>query len=186
MVVDAIMGLLTHGEKTMDAGGALARKGKPDRELVEETLKAPFFRQTPPRAAGRGEFGLEYAREFREQCRKRHLTDASTLATATWLSAGAVHDAYTRFILPGFAVDEVIVSGGGAHNVAMMEALADLFEDAKVVTSEFYGLDVDAKEAAAFALLAHLSLDGEAGNIPGVTGASHPVILGTLTPADVL
>jgi anhydro-N-acetylmuramic acid kinase len=52
------------------------------------------------------------------------------------------------------------------------------------VTSDYYGLDVDAKEAVAFALLAHLTLRGEPGNLPQVTGATHPAILGDLTPGD--
>ena len=78
------------------------------------------------------------------------------------------------------------MSGGGAHNVAMLEYLSNLFEEAKVVTSDYYGLDVDAKEAVAFALLGHLSLEGEAGNLPSVTGAEHPVVLGSITPGDTI
>ena len=74
------------------------------------------------------------------------------------------------------------MSGGGAHNVALLEQLAAAFGGVSVVTSDYYGLDVDAKEAAAFALLGYLSLEGQAGNLPAVTGAAHPVILGDLTP----
>jgi anhydro-N-acetylmuramic acid kinase len=184
MVIDAIMGLVTEGKEHLDRGGALARKGIPDREIVASLLEAPFFHQSPPKAAGRGEFGVEYARALLDRCRTRRLTDASTLATATWLTAQSVHDAYRRFVAPRLSVDEVIVSGGGAHNVCLLEYLAQLFEDGSVKTSDYYGLDVDAKEAVAFALLAHLSLDGKAGNLPRVTGAAHPVVLGTLTPAD--
>jgi len=186
MVMDAVMTRLTKGEKHVDLGGGLARKGNPNRELVSEVLTAPFFSKAPPRAAGREQFGAEFTESFLQQCRDRGLTEASTMASATWLTAAAIRDAHERFIRRGFEIQEVIVSGGGAHNVALLEYLSELFEEAKVVTSDYYGLDVDAKEAVAFALLAHLSIEGEAGNLPAVTGASHPVVLGSITPGDTL
>ena len=184
MVLDGLMEILTGGRKRFDEGGALAAKGAPDREIVDGLLSAPFFLQAPPRAAGREQFGAEFTRAFLEACRARKLSDASVLATASWLTARAVEDAYRRFIEPGFAVDEWIVSGGGAHNATLLRHLADLLSGAKVVPSDTYGLDVDAKEAVAFALLAVLTLEGRAGNLPGVTGAARPVLLGDITPGD--
>ena len=180
MVIDALVSLLTEGKRTLDEGGAWARKGNPDQDLVTELLEAPFFNQAPPRAAGRGEFGLEYAQEFLARGKDKKLSDAGILATATTLSARAVHHAAAKFL--DFTQGEIIVSGGGAKNVAFLEALSAAFPGAKVVTSDYYGLDVDAKEAVAFALLAYLSLEGKAGNVPKVTGARHPVVLGSLTP----
>ncbi len=182
MVLDGVMTLLTGGAKHVDGGGALARKGSPREDVVGEILRDPFFSQAPPRAAGREQFGLDYARAFLDRCRKAKLSDASTLATATWLTAASVHDAYSRYVAPAFAVDEVIVSGGGAHNVTLLQYLSRVFGRASVVTSDYYGLDPEAKEAAAFALLAELSLEGRPGNLPGVTGAAEPVVLGNLTP----
>ncbi len=182
MVLDALMTLLTDGRKQVDAGGALARKGSAHDGIVAEFLESPFFGRTPPRAAGRGEFGVRFARRFLDRCRAEKLSEASTLASATLLTARAVHESYARYVAPGFEVSEVIVSGGGAHNVALLRDLAGLFAGVQVVTSDYYGLDPDAKEATAFALLGHLSLEGEAGNLPGVTGAAHPVVLGEITP----
>ena len=184
MVLDALMGILSEGRKHIDEGGALAAKGNPDPEIVDAILGDRFFAQAPPRAAGREQFGAEFTHAFLDRCRAKKLSDASVLATATMLTARAVESAYRRFIEPGFAVEELIVSGGGAHNVTLLRYLADLFDGARVVTSDYYGLDVDAKEAVAFALLGYLTLEGEAGNLPGVTGASHPVLLGDLTPGD--
>jgi anhydro-N-acetylmuramic acid kinase len=186
MVMDALMETLTEGEKHVDEGGSLARKGTHDPELVRAMLQDPFFAKAPPRAAGREQFGVAFTQALLERCRKEKLSRSAILATATRITAQAVRDAYERYIRPGFEVQEIIVSGGGAHNVALLEDLADLFEGISVVTSDYYGMDVDAKEATAFALLAHLSLDGEAGNLPSVTGASHPVVLGTITPGDRL
>lgn len=185
MVIDAVMSVLSGGKSHVDLGGSLARKGTPDRGIVSDLLQDPFFAKAPPRAAGREQFGEAFAGSFLARCREAGLTAASTAATATWLTAAAVRDAYDRFIRPGFTADEVIVSGGGAHNVALMEYLSNLFEEARVVPSDYYGMDVDAKEATAFALLGQVSLEGRAGNLPGVTGASHPVLLGSLTPGDL-
>jgi anhydro-N-acetylmuramic acid kinase len=184
MVLDALMGIVSDGRKHVDEGGALAAKGNPDMEIVDAILEDPFFAQAPPRAAGREQFGAAFTRALLDRCRAKKLSDASTLATATMLTARAVESAYRRFVEPGFAIQELIVSGGGAHNVTLLRDLAELFPGVQVVTSDYYGLDVDAKEAVAFALLGHLTLEGEAGNLPGVTGASRPVVLGDLTPGD--
>jgi anhydro-N-acetylmuramic acid kinase len=182
MVIDALMDLTSDGKRHVDLGGALAGKGNPHRGIVDEILAAAFFRQPPPRAAGREQFGRPFAEALLERCRRDGLSEASALATATWLSARAVQDAYDRFVRPRFEIAEIIVSGGGAHNVTLLRYLSELMEPAKVVTSDYYGLDVDAKEAVAFALLGFLSLDGEPGSLPSVTGAAHPVVLGSLTP----
>jgi len=182
MVVDALVGLLTDGEKHMDEGGAWARKGTPNRAVAEAFLEEPYFLQTPPKAAGREEFGRAFAERVLAACREEGLSPAATVATGTWLTAASVHRAQERFLAPRGRVEEVIVSGGGAHNVALLEYLIDLFDTARVVPSDYYGLDVDAKEAAAFAILGHLTLEGKAGNLPAVTGASHPLLLGSFTP----
>jgi anhydro-N-acetylmuramic acid kinase len=186
MVIDALMGILSDGQKHVDLGGGLARKGAPDKQIATEVLEDPFFSKAPPKAFGREQFGDAFTRAFLERCRAADLSRAAILATGTWLTARAVYDAYDRFIRPGFEVKELIVSGGGAHNVALLEYLTDVFHDVSVVTSDYYGMDVDAKEATSFALLAHLSIEGEAGNLPSVTGATHPVILGTITPGDTV
>ena len=184
MLVDALVEGLSGGERHYDDGGAMARRGTPRKDLAAAFLEDPFFAQAPPKAAGREQFGTAFAGRFRERCRAEKLSDAAMVATATWLTALAVHDQVRRFVLPRAVPGEVIVSGGGAHNVALLQYLSELFEDASVVTSDYYGLDVDAKEATAFALLAHLTLEGQPANLPGVTGARRPVLLGDLTPGD--
>jgi anhydro-N-acetylmuramic acid kinase len=185
MVIDALMAHLTGGKKHVDEGGATARRGTPHRDVAEEVIESdPFFAKTPPKAAGREQFGEAFTRALLDRCRAQKLSDAAVVATATWLTARAVQHAYQRFVKPVKAAQEVIVSGGGAHNVALLEDLTACFEGVSVVTSDYYGLDIDAKEAVAFALLAHLSLNGEAGNLTGVTGASRPVVLGTVTPGE--
>jgi anhydro-N-acetylmuramic acid kinase len=180
MVIDALAEMVSGGTELMDRGGARARRGTPDRELVESLLADPFFDRPPPRTAGRDRFGIGYARALRE--RAPGLSEAALLATATWLTARSIVLAYERFVAPRFPVEEFVVSGGGARNVALLEMLAGALPGIAVLTSDYYGLDVDAKEAVAFALLGHLSLEGEPGNLPAVTGARRPVVLGSLTP----
>ena len=180
MVIDGIMSEITNGEHHLDLGGGLARKGKADDAVVDALLKQSFFQAPPPRAAGRGEFGMEFTQDLLRRCRAKKLSDAGIAATATALTTRAIRQACRDHLQ--FEPDEIIVSGGGAHNVAMLEQLSSLFPKGKVVTSDYYGLDVDAKEALAFALLANLSLDGRTGNVPSVTGARHAVVLGDLTP----
>jgi len=180
MILDGLVHRLTEGKQRYDEGGAQARRGTSDEAIVEELMADPFFSRTPPKAAGRGEFGADFVERLHNLGNAKELSQASLLATAVSLTTRAVRDAVDRFL--DVAPTELIVSGGGAHNVALLESLAARFPEARVVTSDYYGLDVDAKEAAAFALLAHLSLEGLAGNIPRVTGARHPVILGDLTP----
>lgn len=183
MVMDAVVERLSDGKQTYDQGGAWARKGTPDRDLVSELLQAPYFTQVPPKATGREQFGAAFVDAFLDRTRAAGLTPAATVATATWLTAAALREAYERFVQPRVRVDEVIVSGG-AHNATLMGYLSELFGRESVVPSDYYGLDVDAKEATAFALLGHLSIDGQSTNIPAVTGARRHVLLGDITPGD--
>ena len=183
LFLDAVTRALTGGRKHRDEGGALARKGHPASEPVRSALEGSFFGLRPPRTA-EGEFGEAYAQGFLELCRHEKLSDAATQATAVRLVAAAARQGYVEFAAPRCPVDEVLVSGQGAHNVVLLEELAHLFEDAKVVTLDYYGLDVDAKEAAAVAVLAQASLDGEEATPSEVTGASCPVVSGHLTPGE--
>lgn len=102
------------------------------------------------------------------------------LATATAFTAASIADAYRRFL--GGRVDEVIVSGGGAHNDTLMAMLAERLAPAEVTTSGRYGLHVEAKEAVAFAILAAETYRGRCANVPTATGARRGVVLGKIVP----
>jgi len=79
--------------------------------------------------------------------------------------------------------DEIIVSGGGVNNRAIMDGLSDAFPSAAVVTSREYGVHPDAKEAIAFAILGNETLEGNPANLPTATGASERVVLGAIIPS---
>jgi anhydro-N-acetylmuramic acid kinase len=139
----------------------------------------------PPRAAGREQFGREYATKFLDACNRAGGKAEDTLATATALTAESIARSFKRFALPkmkGRRVD-YIVSGGGARNATLMAMLSELLQPlgCELAASADFGLPVDAKEAAAFALLAWQTWHHLPGNVPAATGATRPVILGQVT-----
>ncbi len=176
MVVDSVVRLLTGAR--YDQGGRMAAAGAPHLGLVEELLGHPYFRQPPPKSTGREVFGLDYARALVERGRQLGLSDADLVATATYLTARTVAEAY-RFL---GTVDEVLLSGGGVHNRTLVGWLEKLLAPVPVRTTAEEGVDPDFKEAVAFAVLAAMTAWGMPGNLPTATGARRAVILGDLTP----
>jgi anhydro-N-acetylmuramic acid kinase len=178
MVIDAVVELLTDGDRTYDIDGELAANGTVDDDLVAAFLDDPYFAEQPPKSTGRERFGHEYARRFVDAGRKRGLDDESIVASATALTARSIADAYERFA-PRYP-DEVVVSGGGAYNPTLCSMLDDA-TDCPVRRSNELGLPADRKEAALFALLGATCLDGLPNSVPSATGADEPVVLGKLS-----
>ena len=178
MVIDALVRHFTRGKKAYDAGGGLAARGRVIEPLLATLLRLPFFRQRPPKSAGREQFGAEYVR--RHFLCRRGAAPQDLLRTATELTARTIADALERFVFPRVKVHRLIVSGGGAHNCLLVSRLGELLPNLSVDFSDKYGLPVDAKEAIAFAVLADRTLHGLPGNLPSVTGARQPVVLGKL------
>ena len=161
-----------------DENGAFAALGKANEALVERLLAEDYFRREPPKSTGRELFGAAYVERL---IAEGPADPYDLLATAAALTAHSVHDAYTRFVVPHDRLERLIVSGGGVHNTTLMRMLADRFAPVPVETTAAYGLDPDAKEAVLFAVLAHEWANGVPTNVPLVTGASRPVLLGSLT-----
>ena len=177
MVVDALMKRF-YG-RLLDRNGGHARRGKVSERFVAELLRHPFIRRRPPKSTGREAFGKEFvglllARARALSCRKKE----DIIRTATELTARSIHENYRRFIEPVTRIDELVVSGGGAHNRVIMTRLGELFSPAEVKRAEDIGISSDAKEAICFALLAVATIQGTPGNLPRVTGAKRPVVLG--------
>ena len=183
MIIDAVMEITTHGEMTYDRGGSLAARGQPCELLIEEWLNHPFIRTTPPKTTGREVFGRKFARHAIEQAGAKKLSESDTVATVTEFTARTIFDYYNRFLFPHHAVDEIVVSGGGVHNVTLMQRLKTLFHSIRIQSIDAYGIPSDAKEAIAFAVLANEAVHGNPGNLPQSTGASQPKILGKFVPA---
>ena len=148
-------------------------------------LRHPYFRLAPPRTTGREQFGREYAAGFLATCRKHSSKPEDALATATALTAETISRSYQQFVLPRMTSVPVdyIVSGGGARNRTLMAMLAERLEPigCKLAVTGDFGMPAEAKEAAAFALLAWQTWHRLPGNVPSATGAARPVILGQVT-----
>jgi len=182
MVIDAVMERLFH--RPYDRNGRKAATGNVLDRVVAEFLRQPFFRQLPPKTAGREEFGREFAEKFVRRCGRVPARDV--VATATALTAKSIADAIRRFVLPRRRTfREFIVSGGGAKNPTLMAMLAVELHPLGLAlrSSDEFGIPSEAKEAAAFALLAFETWNGRPSNVPAATGAERPAILGKISYA---
>lgn len=173
MVVDALAAQHTGGAQNFDRDGRMARAGKIHARMLEAMLSDPYFKMVPPKACGREQFG----REFVSGLLATGLPVVDLIATATEFTARTIAEA-----IGGYEAREVIASGGGVHNRQMMRRLRELLPGRAVVTSAEYGIDPDAKEAIAFAVLAYEFVERRAGNLPSATGARRAVLLGKDTP----
>lgn len=181
-VLDAIARFTSEGSVGYDAGGTAAARGTVNDALLAELLADPFFAQEPPRSTGRERFGERYALKLREVGHEMGLTDDDVMATAVELTSGSVASAIDRFLAPRGRIEAVFVSGGGVHNATLMRSLERRLSPARVRSIASLGVPPEAKEALAFAFLAHQTLCGVPGNLPSATGARHPVVLGHVTP----
>jgi anhydro-N-acetylmuramic acid kinase len=188
MVIDALA--LELFGKRFDRNGAIAASGAILAPVLANALRNPYFQLKPPRTAGREEFGREYAAKFLAVCRRRNNKPEDAIATATALTAETIAASYKKFVSrkmrsasPREAGIDYIVSGGGARNHTLMAMLAQRLEPlgCELATSNDFGLPAEAKEAAAFALLAWQTWHRLPGNVPAATGAKRPAVLGQVT-----
>lgn len=172
MVIDALAREHTRGRRNFDRGGRIAAQGNVNRPLLDRLLADPYYRQKPPKSAGREQYGAEFVARLK----RTGLPLPDLIATATVLTAATV----ARAVAP-YGPDELIVSGGGAHNPRIMAHLAAFLPGVPLCTSADYGIHVDAKEALAFAVLAYQTWRRRPSNLPTATGARHAAVLGKLT-----
>ena len=166
------------GTKTIDEGGAWAASGTPCQALVEDWLQQEFFRQPPPKSTGRELFGVDYFDRCLVEAQGYNLSPADVLATLTELTVASIVHSYQTF-LPAMP-DRVLLCGGGSHNLYLKRRLQSQLHPVQVLTTSEAGLSVDFKEAIAFAVLAAWRVRGIPGNLPQVTGARAPVLLGEI------
>lgn len=175
-VIDALVRRMTKGAQTYDRDGRIARSGKVRGDLLDGMLAEPYFRCAPPKSCGDEDFGAAFVGKL---LRKRALME-DLIATATELTARSIATAIEEYAA---SCREVIASGGGVRNRRIMRRLRELLPHHRVATSADYGIDPDAKEAIAFAVLAYESALGRPCNLPSATGARRALILGKSTPA---
>jgi len=185
MVIDAVTEKLFG--LPFDRGGKLAARGRVLEDVVSKFLRAPFFRKSPQRSAGREQFGREFAVKFIQSCKQSSQfagNKVDIVATATAFTAASIADSLARFVLErNHRYRDFIAAGGGTSNQALMNMLAAHLApfELKLQTSTQLGLPSEAKEAAAFALLAYLTWRRQPGNLPSATGARRPAVLGKIS-----
>ena len=181
MVIDALMGRLF--DQPYDSGGKIAASGAVLKPVLRKLLAHRFFRQHPPKTAGREQFGREFAEDFIKLCGRARKQDI--IATATALTTRSITAAIHSFVLgphPNAEFREVIVSGGGTRNRAMMTMLhAELAPlGLKLQTSDDFGLPSQSKEAVAFALLGYQTWHRRPSNVLAATGSRREAVLGKI------
>ncbi|MGH7879260.1 MAG: anhydro-N-acetylmuramic acid kinase, partial [Candidatus Binataceae bacterium] len=180
-LIDALAEQLSSGRARMDRNGAMAARGRINHALLGELMRHPYFRRRPPKSTGREEFSPAQLATIVTRARELGAGNEELIATLTAWTARSIADACRRFILPLGRVDQLIATGGGAHNPTLMRMLAAELPTLEVITAARAGVDGDALEAAAFAILGYQMLRGRPGNLPSVTGARAAAILGKLT-----
>jgi anhydro-N-acetylmuramic acid kinase len=176
MPLDAVARAASGGTEAYDAGGQRAARGQIDTALLAELHAHPYLAKRLPKSTGRETFGKEFIYPLLARFAER-LDDL--LATLTRFVAEAIARSY-RETFPTLP-DEVYVSGGGALNPVLMAHLSQLLGPIPVATTAALGVDPEAKEAIAFAVLANETVFGHPGNVPSVTGAAGPRVLGTIS-----
>jgi len=179
MVIDAVMERLFG--KRFDRGGRVAASGTVDDGAIAKLMRTPFFREKPPKTAGREEFGREFVAKFVRLCGRTN--KANVAATATAFTARSIADAVQRFVLRRARFAEMVVSGGGAKNPTLMGMLANELSTLGVAlrTSDEFGIPAEAKEAVAFALMAYETWHRRPSNVPSATGAKRSAVLGKIS-----
>jgi len=163
--------LQKRSNKNFDEGGQTAARGKIDWNILPEMLRDKYFKLRPPKSLDRN-----YFEKYLKLFDKKNTYDA--LATLNMFTAKTIALAVKKHAP---AAKEIVISGGGAFNKTLLKNLADCLPGVKISPSSDYGIDVMAKESAAFALFAKLALEGKTNHCPAATGARQKTILGSVT-----
>ncbi len=182
MLLDALITMETQSRRTVDRGGRLAQRGQVHAGLLHWLLAHPYLQRQPPKSTGRELFGEAYVEKVLAQSRRRHLSLQDLLATSCHFIARTISDARKWTTqMPG----DIVCGGGGVRNARLWKELKRIFAPIPVWTMDECGSSSQAFEAQAFAVLAYQTIHGVCANVPRVTGARHPVILGSVTPGSV-
>ena len=160
-----------------DKNGECAKKGRVDEMWLNELLKEAYYSLTPPKTTGRELFNNQYAENILKNAPKNKF---DIISTVTYLTSKVIADSYKNFIFPKTSVQEVVLGGGGAYNLAIIDFLKDLLPDISIKTHEDYKIPNKLKECLAFAYLGYFTVNKKTNNVPSCTGAQEPVIMGKI------
>ncbi|GLY54048.1 anhydro-N-acetylmuramic acid kinase [Lentzea sp. NBRC 102530] len=170
-LMDAVMEVLSHGERRQDTDGEFASRGTVREDVLKKLLADPYYAKPWPKSTGKEHFNAEYLSGFPTVQAEDMLRTLVELTARTIADACRAHDAST-----------VVASGGGMRNPVLVKALEAALDPIPLRISDSLGLPRDGKEAYLAALLGFLTWHGIAGNTPSATGASGPRLLGSITP----
>lgn len=178
-LLDSAIARLTNGAQTYDHEGQWAAQGEPDCKLVNKWLQQDFFQVSPPKSTGRELFSTDYLDRCWQDMAQANLKNSDRLATLAELTIGSIIDSYKRFFpqMP----EEVLLCGGGSKNLYLRQRLQAELTSTNIMTTDEVGINSNFKEAIAFAVLAYWRINSITGNLPQVTGASKPTLLGNIS-----
>lgn len=187
MIIDGLITFYTNGKQSYDEGGEIAAKGRVHKELLDTMCQNSYFKKNPPKSTGRELFGKEYCTELFQTILEQNISMEDAIATATEFTAWSIEDSYRQFIMEKeckrSSQFQFIIGGGGSYNRTLVTRIRERMEllGMEVLTQEDIGLNSDAKEAVAFAILADCTIAGKHNNMPSVTGANKPVVMGKIS-----
>ena len=183
MLIDALVSHFTRGRSRFDENAHFAAQGRSIPALLNALLRDPYLKLPPPKSTGREYYGHAYVKKVLALGRRHRAKPNDLIRAATIFTALSVVDALHRFVLPKTKIHQLIISGGGAYNALILAQLSAALPGIEVLPSSRLGIPEDAKEAFAFALLAHESFHQRPANLPSATGARGPAILGKISYA---
>ena len=192
MLIDGLMREFSGGTRLYDRDGAEAALGACDAEFLAQLMMLPYFSRKPPKSTGREMFGLAFLRRINENAERRGLSERDLLRTVTEFTAESIAQSIRtllqgaqEFLMTTTGID-LLFCGGGVRNQTLMQAIRTRLRPLLITAVDELGISGDALEAVIFALLARETLAGRPANLPGVTGAAHPAVLGKIVPGKRL
>jgi anhydro-N-acetylmuramic acid kinase len=183
ILIDALVSHFTHGRQRFDKNAQLAAEGLTIPALLDELLRDPYLKLAAPKSTGREYYGHAYVKKLFTLAKRYRAKPNDLIRTTTIFTALSIVDALNRFVLPKTKIHQLIVSGGGANNPLILAQVAALLPAIEIVPSSQLGVPEDAKEALAFALMAHETFHQRSSNLPSATGARGAAILGKISYA---
>lgn len=179
MIIDSLVSIHTSNEKTYDESGKIAASGTVHHELLNWLLQDQYIHSKPPKTTGREYYGGSFVAKLQDKANCYNLSFPDLIATTTMFTAKAIEINVTKY-LPSLP-EKLIIGGGGSQNRTLMGYINACLPGCHVITNEDIGLDSNAKEAIAFAILANETIQGIHNNVPTATGARHGVVMGKIS-----
>lgn len=169
--------------KGFDRDSKIALRGKTDKGLFEYIcLEDRYFQSRPPKSTGREYYGKSFLKKIIKKA--RNISKEDIIRTVTEYTAYTIYFNIKHFI-KSTDISEILVSGGGADNVVIMNSIKSYFANSKVKKLGYRGINSENKEAVLFAVLANETISQNCSNVPSATGAKKEVILGKICPVKI-